>query len=351
MIFLDCTLRDGSYVNNFQMSQKDTFDISKGLDESGFKYIEVGHGVGLGASMKLTRAACTDEEYMHAASEAIVNSKWGMFCIPGIASIDDLKMSHDYGIDFVRIGVEFNKFSNSYKFIEYAQKTGVEVFVNFMKSHTLPPNEFAKYCKEVWDIGVDGVYLVDSSGSMLPDEVSEYIKVVKQLSPQALIGFHGHNNLGLANCNSLTAIKSGASIVDVSLHGLGRSSGNARSEEMVAIFEKEGIKTNIDLFKLIEVGDNFVSKFSRSHFSNSLDLISGVKKLHSSFLNPIIEFANQRSIDPRLLILSINDEALNNIDDSVLEDAASKINKKNCFNVSDDYFGNEESFINEISNK
>ena len=79
-MILDCTLRDGSYVNNFQFTQKDTESISGDLDKAGFPYIEVGHGIGLGATEKGPhKAACSDIQYMRAARKSVKKNKWGMF--------------------------------------------------------------------------------------------------------------------------------------------------------------------------------------------------------------------------------------------------------------------------------
>ena len=94
---LDCTLRDGSYVNNFQFSASETYNLVKSLDGSGVDMIEVGHGIGLGASRgAYTRALESDEKYMEATAKAIGKSRWGVFCIPGIASLDDLVIASDY---------------------------------------------------------------------------------------------------------------------------------------------------------------------------------------------------------------------------------------------------------------
>ena len=85
---LDTTLRDGSYVIDFQFTARDTAIIAAQLDDAGFELIEVGHGVGLGASEGgFGRAAETDEAYMVATAGAVKAGMWGMFCIPGIASL------------------------------------------------------------------------------------------------------------------------------------------------------------------------------------------------------------------------------------------------------------------------
>ena len=142
---LDCTLRDGSYVIDFQFTANDTEQIGKALDNVHFPYIEVGHGIGLGASEQGQHvAAASDLEYMAAAAKAITRGKWGMFCIPGIARLDHLRAAADHGMGFVRVGTNVSEVDSSAPYIELARSLGMEVFGNFMKSYTLPPDEFAR---------------------------------------------------------------------------------------------------------------------------------------------------------------------------------------------------------------
>lgn len=76
---LDCTLRDGSYVIYFQFTSADTENIAYQLNKVGFSYIEVGHGVGLGASERGKNiAAASDVECMQVAAQAVKRGKWGV---------------------------------------------------------------------------------------------------------------------------------------------------------------------------------------------------------------------------------------------------------------------------------
>ena len=112
-----------SYVNNFQFTEEDTEKISFDLDNAGFPYIEVGHGIGVGASEKGQYvAACSDVEYMRAANKAVNKNKWGMFCIPGVANLDHIRLAADEGMDFIRIGTDVTEVDQSKPFIELALK-------------------------------------------------------------------------------------------------------------------------------------------------------------------------------------------------------------------------------------
>src|SRR5205823_1479586 len=91
---LETTLRDGSYAIDFQFTARDTELICRELERAGFDLIEVGHGIGLGADEAgKGDAAESDESYMRAAASALERARWGMFCIPGIATLRHLDLA------------------------------------------------------------------------------------------------------------------------------------------------------------------------------------------------------------------------------------------------------------------
>ncbi len=102
---LDCTLRDGSYVLNYNFNQFETSLISRLLFESGINYVEVGHGVGIGANLKNGKSFCSDEEYIEAANLAKKNdsSKVGSFCFSSNINYDQLYSVKKNWIRFYQI--------------------------------------------------------------------------------------------------------------------------------------------------------------------------------------------------------------------------------------------------------
>tara|TARA_B100000795_G_scaffold114758_2_gene85156 strand:+ start:1238 stop:2320 length:1083 start_codon:yes stop_codon:yes gene_type:complete len=343
---LDCTLRDGSYENNFKFTAEDTKEISSNLEKLGFEYIEVGHGVGLGASVTTKyKAVATDEEYMIAANSAVNNSKWGMFCIPGVSSLDDIKLAVDNEIDFIRIGVDPSKISNAQDFIQLASRLGVEVFVNFMKSHTVSPKFFVQNAAKAIEYGAKMIYLVDSAGSMLPDEIKAYVNEFNEKFPNVELGFHGHNNLGLAVYNSLLCVQENVKIIDTTLQGFGRSAGNTPAESFISVLNRYGIDSGINYIDLMNYSENSIRPFIKSKGLDTLDVVSGYSGFHSSYMPLILEAASKYSIDPKELIIDICKVTQTDLPLELLNEVAMSLNK-----VSDDkairyakYYGEEQS--------
>src|SRR2546430_4091908 len=173
---LECTLRDGSYVIDFQFTMRDTALIAAALENAGFNLIEIGHGVGMNASRAGKGvAAATDEEYMQVAATTLRRAKWGMFFIPGIGRHEDLDLAAAYKMDFVRIGTNATEVENARDYIEHAKKLGMHVSANLMKSYVLPPKELAAQAKLSEKFGADMICLVDSAGCMLPDDIQNYM--------------------------------------------------------------------------------------------------------------------------------------------------------------------------------
>src|SRR5947207_14965758 len=118
---------------------------------------------------------------------------------------------------------------------------------------------------------------------MLPNQVSAYIEVLAA-GLDARIGFHGHNNLLLANANSLAAVQAGASIIDATLLGMGRGGGNAQTETMLVILEKAGYGTGINPLQVAKIAERYVSpKPTRLKGADELELIYGFALFHSGF--------------------------------------------------------------------
>jgi 4-hydroxy-2-oxovalerate aldolase len=329
MKILECTLRDGSYAVNFQFTARDTSVICESLDRLGFELIEVGHGVGLGASEKGYGVAVeTDEAYLKAAAESVRRAKFGMFCIPGIATVEHIDLAASHGMGFVRIGTNVTEVEQSKPFIERAKKHGMMACANFMKSYALSPAEFAEKVKLSASYGADVVYLVDSAGGMLPEHVASYVTAVKSVS-DVRMGFHGHDNLGLAVANSLRAVECGAEIVDTSLQGLGRSAGNAPTELMVAALQRAGRALAIDPIELMDVGEAYIKPLIRRQGLSSIDVVSGLAQFHSSYMNVISRAASQFRVDPRRLIMGVCERDKVNAPEALVEEVARSLKKDN----------------------
>jgi 4-hydroxy-2-oxovalerate aldolase len=321
---LDCTLRDGSYEVDFQFTSQDTREIAGRLDALGFPYIEVGHGIGLGASEKVVAAAATDLEYGRAAQAEVVKGSWGMFAIAGVATPEHLGPIADEGMGFIRIGADPNGMEVAAPLVSRAQDLGMTVFLNFMKSYTVKPTFMAELVRIAEDWGVNGVYLVDSAGGMLTHELRAFAEAMVGQRTVAMLGFHGHDNLGLAVANSLMVAESGFDVVDCTLQGLGRSSGNAATEKLVAVLGRLG-ESRYDVAAVARLGEELVRPRIPIAGQSGLDTYAGYCLFHSSYLPALLEVARSRRIDPYVLMSEHCSVDLVNASETQLDEAADRI--------------------------
>ncbi|QKD19633.1 4-hydroxy-2-oxovalerate aldolase [Mesorhizobium sp. NZP2077] len=344
---LDTTLRDGSYVINFQFTARDTALVAGQLEAAGFELIEIGHGIGLGASQRnCRRAAETDEAYLAAAADTLKRAMWGMFCIPGVATLQQIDMAADYGMKFIRVGTDVADVPDSKEFIGRAKKHGMFVCANYMKSYVAAPEDFARNALLSKQYGADVVYIVDSAGGMLTRDMESYFRAVRDVC-DVKIGFHGHNNLGLGVANAVRAAELGAAIVDTSLQGMGRSAGNTPTELFIAVMERLGVAMGFDPLRVMDIGEKYIKPLIRRDGLNSLDIVAGYAQFHSSYMDVIREFSSKFGVDPRKLIIALCERDKVNAPRAMVEDLAQALSAEpeDAFSARfllDRYYGAEQ---------
>ncbi len=326
---IDSTLRDGSYEVNFSFTANDTSLICQKLEEAGVEFIEIGHGLSMGARAYPALAGSgntSDEEYMIAAESVLKKAKFGMFFYPGISKMEHLDLAARHKMGFIRIGTNVTEVASSEPYIKKAKDVGLFVTANYMKSYALGPEQLAQQIKLSEQYGADVVYLVDSAGYMLPDDIRRYYNAIRKIS-KIKLGFHGHDNLGLAVANSLAAAEAGFEFIDGTLQGLGRSSGNASTEILVAVLSKIGYETGVDFLKLSDVGERYIQPRTNRKGRNRLDVVAGFAGFHSSFLPLVMKYAGQHEIDPARLIIEVSKKNRIHVDAVLIEQVIQDIKR------------------------
>lgn len=326
LIILDCTIRDGNYAIDFKFTEADTSLLTVQLARLGFKWIEVGHGLGLGGKEAgKGEMPAGDVDMIRAAKMICGDAKIGAFFIPGIGRMEHLKMARDAGLDFVRVGDNAPDAEKAYPYITRARELGLIPCLNMMKSYAVTSKEFATKAKGAVDAGAEIVYCVDSAGSMLPNDVARYFDATCDVV-DCKLGFHGHNNLMMAIANCITAYEHGVRYLDATFCGLGRSAGNAPTEILVAILERLGISTGINLFDLMDTVETYMWPLVgqiRPH--DMMAVASGYSQFHSSFLPKVAAAARKYNVELRRLVARVALYDPVTVEDGFLEDAAREL--------------------------
>ena len=300
---LDCTIRDGSYVTHYYWDAAILEKVVSTLSKQGIKYIEIGNGTGMGAYRTVPNSL-EDVAYYEHTIPLKGDSLIGSFCIPGTATFEDLKFFKEQGGDFVRIGTNATQTEKALPFIEKARELGLWVSCNLMKTYAISKYQWVQYSDKLIKAGAECIYFVDSAGGMLPDEVGEYVNALKSFY-NVEVGFHGHNNLLLANANSLKAAECGAKFIDVTLGGLGRGAGNAQLESMVPILQKANLlNQDLDFFALADLANNIVGNYNVKG-SSKREINIGTSNFHDSFTSKLEEAAERYNVDADQLLVEV----------------------------------------------
>ncbi len=304
---LDCTLRDGSYAVDFQFTEESIRSVLTGLEASGIRLVELGHGLGLNAADALSKPTLVpDERCFEIAGETLGAAEWGMFCIPGVAELSHLKRAAAGGMHFVRIGVDITHVPRAREFIEVARELGLRTFCNLMKTNVLDADGVASAVRRAASYGAEAVYLVDSVGGYLPSEVTSLFRHVRG-SAEVPLGFHGHDNLGLANANALAAASGGARYVDTTLDGIGRGAGNTVTEAFAAILRSVSAGSGYDYQGLARLSEGVVRTIPRLHDDRIYQVVGGLTQTHSSFFPLLTRCAEAKGVDVFQLMAAVAD--------------------------------------------
>jgi 4-hydroxy 2-oxovalerate aldolase len=301
ILISDPTLRDGNHACAHQLSIEQIAIYAEAADKAGIPIVEVGHGNGLGASsLQVGLSKESDFDILETARKYLLKSKLGIHVIPGFATIKrDLIRAIDIGVDVIRIASHCTEADITQRHLGYVRERGKEAYGVLMMSHMASADILVEEAQKMELYGAEGIIIMDSAGAYLPNDVQEKITALVN-SLKVPVGFHAHNNLGFAIANSITAIESGAKILDGTARGFGAGAGNAQLEVLVAVLDKMGYFTGIDLYKMLDASDVAEKNIMKIvPVIKSESIISGLSGVFSGFSKHVSRISNEYNVDPR----------------------------------------------------
>ncbi|EJS55198.1 4-hydroxy-2-oxovalerate aldolase [Bacillus nitratireducens] len=321
-------LRDGSHVMKHQFTEKQVRSVTRALDEAGMHYIEVSHGDGLGgATLQYGKSLVNEMKLIEAAVDECKQAKVAVLLIPGIGTIHELKQAANIGAKLVRVATHVTEADVSAQHIQFARELGMEVCGFLMMAHSAPVEKLVEQAKLMEDYGAEAIYVTDSAGALLPHEVRERIRALRQ-SLNIEIGFHGHNNLSVAVANTVTAIEEGATRIDGSVRCLGAGAGNAQTEVLLAVLDRMGYKLDIDLYKMMDVAEEVVAPLLPvPQEIQKGSLVMGYAGVYSSFLLHAERAAKRFNVDARDILIELGKRKVVGGQEDMILDVAAELAK------------------------
>lgn len=302
----DTSLRDGSHHKRHQFTKDEVQSIVAALDHAGVPVIEVAHGDGLGgSSFNYGFSKTPEQELIKLAAETAKDAKIAFLMLPGLGIKEDIAAAKDNGASVCRIATHCTEADVSIQHFGFARDLGLETVGFLMMSHTVSPEKLAEQARIMADAGCQCVYVVDSAGALVLEDVTDRVAALKaELGDDAQVGFHGHENLDLAVANSVMAVRAGAKQIDGSVRRFGAGAGNSPVEALVGVFDKIGVKTGIDFFDVLDAAQDVVAPVMGQECQLDRNAMTiGYAGVYSSFLKHAVRQAERYDVPAHELLL------------------------------------------------
>jgi 4-hydroxy 2-oxovalerate aldolase len=309
----DTSLRDGSHHKVHQFTHEEVRSVVEALDEAGVPVLEVTHGDGLGgSSFNYGFSKVPDQELIKVAAETAKRAKIAFLMLPGVGTKDDIMAAQGNGGQICRIATHCTEADVSEQHFTLARELGLETVGFLMMAHTQPPEVLAKQARIMVDSGCQCVYVVDSAGAMIMEDVADRVAAVHaEIGSQARVGFHGHENLALGVGNTMIAARNGATQIDGSVRRYGAGAGNTPLEAFVGVCDKVGWKTGVDFLKLADAAEDVVLPTMPEECSlNRMTLMMGYAGVYSSFLKHASRQAEKYGVSGARILLEAGSRKL-----------------------------------------
>lgn len=329
ILITEVALRDGSHAVAHQFTVDQVVSVTKALNEANVPFIEVTHGDGLaGSSLQYGLSGTNEMELIEAAASVADKSKIAVLLLPGVGTLHELKEAANLGAKMARVATHVTEADVAPQHIAYAKELGMETVGFLMMSHMAPVEKLVEQAKLMESYGADSVYVVDSAGYLLPNMVRDRIRALKQ-ALTVEVGFHGHNNLSFAMANTIAAIEEGATRIDGSIRCLGAGAGNTQTEVLVAVCERMGIKTGIDLYKMMDLAEDIVAPILPVPQEITRDSLTlGYAGVYSSFALHAKRAAAKFGVDSRDILIELGKRKVVGGQEDMIIDVAAQIAKE-----------------------
>jgi len=233
---LDCTIRDGGLVNNWDFSIDFVRDLYRSLNEAGVDYMEIGYK----NSPKLLKGQDAgpwrflDESFLRDVIPQKGNTKLSALVDIGRVDENDILPRSESMLDLIRVACYIKDVDKALELVAKFHNLGYETSLNIMALSHVMEHDLIDAFEEINKSPVDIVYIVDSYGSLNHRDIKYLVSKFQRMLPDKTLGIHAHNNLQLAFSNTLVAYERGVQFLDASVFGMGRAAGNCNTELLVS---------------------------------------------------------------------------------------------------------------------
>ncbi|QAT41922.1 aldolase catalytic domain-containing protein [Aminipila luticellarii] len=284
---LDCTLRDGGYINHWNFGRDTIQEIISNLTVSGIEIIECGFLRDVPYQEDVAVFSCVSQITPFIASK---KEKALYVAMIALGDINPEKILPYDGTSIGGIRLTFHKheWAEAKSTAAILKEKGYQVFVQPVGTTSYSDEELLGLIKEVNGLQPYAFYLVDTLGILYRHDLLRLFYLIDHnLDPQIKIGFHSHNNLQLsfANAQELLRLHSKRELIlDASVYGMGRGVGNLATE-LLAEYINVNIEPRYHITPLLTIADQYLSSiFSEQRWGYALPyFLSAVEQCHPNY--------------------------------------------------------------------
>lgn len=292
---LDCTLRDGGYINDWEFGHGTITGVYKRLEASGVDYIEVGF-LDDRRQFDINRTIMPNTD---AINKVFSNVKKG-HAIPiamidyGTCSIDSIGPVDSTFIDGIRVIFKKEKIEQALPFCKAIKEKGYKLFIQAISITAYSDMEMLKYVEKINEIKPYAFSIVDTYGLLDNKGMTRYFHLIDDnLDPEIVLGYHDHNNFQLAYSNTMRFLSMDTErhlVADSSVYGMGKSAGNCATE-LLAMHLNSYYHKNYDLNEVMEIVDTFMMPiWQKIYWGYKYEFyIAAMQRVHPNYVNYLLK--------------------------------------------------------------
>ncbi len=289
---LDCTIRDGGYLNDWHFDLKLARELYRAHSRSGVDFVEIGFR----STDKYFDPKqygpwrFTPETLLSEVVKGISGPAVSLMVDFGKVDIEDIPDRKNSIASMYRVAVHKDQVLPAIEFCNVIADKGYIASIQLMGIVSYTEDDFNQILGALKDSKIDYVYFADSYGSLLPSDIKGILDRLAITGKK--IGFHAHNNLQLGFANTLEAIKSGVDIADGTVYGMGRGAGNLPIEILLSHLEKTSVKNSYNVLPVLDIIDRYMLDLHKD-LKWGYDLpymLSGMFEVHPYYSKTMVDY-------------------------------------------------------------
>lgn len=340
---LDCTLRDGGYINNWSFTDKEIFKTIEALEKSNIDIIECGYlnekkgkknNSTLFKNLEVLDALLTP---FSTRSQKVVMINFGDY------DVNKLIPKNETVIDGIRLAFHKENLEEALIEAEKIVSLGYKLFFQPMVTKRYSDLEFLELIDRINQLELHAFYVVDSFGSMTLNEFQKYVVLANSnLNAETILGYHAHNNMQLAFSNAISMCGMNMKrdiVIDSSIYGIGRGAGNLNSE-LITDFLNVSQQGSYDTLPMLEIIDSYLESLMRENpwgFSPA-QFLSATYNCHPNYATYLINKNTNHIVGIKKILEKLSEEQKSSFNkesietlymDALLEEKSSPIGEFN----------------------